>query len=596
MANFLVAVDADLERRESFINLIQSELALVDGLVPGDFSYGEMRAVWAAESRAPVSQVADDAGAALLWGDAVGGEDSGRIDATTLRSMWGDSDRRDSTVLNGFFAGVVYQPEIGLIVGGDLLGVFPLYYYSGPDFLLVGSSPELFSRHPAFTSELNPAGLVGILLTMHCIDGQTLLKSVKRLAAGHLLIKPPESQATEHLQYRLPVSTKYFSLPFSAHVDMLDDLFNRQLGRQMPDKEEYSFLLSGGLDSRLLAGYLEKNNTKTVALTLGVPEDIEMQCAVGVARSLKFRHCGIDIPFSEYPEYAETQVKWEHLTNGFNNCMEWGLYPHLRKNGRRVVMGHMLDAVIGTRYINWAYSVETGCMSFDNFFTHANSWGYSPDVLKKLLRREVFGELVDETVERLRSVYEGYSDLESQRAWCFNLHHRQRFHVGSSAWACSFGAWPVVPALDDGFLSWAGGMPAATIAERRAQIELLCERFPQLAALPLDRNSYHTRPLRPRLRYLLGQALRKPLSSFRRQTADEKRFYVRVFDVNGSGWQSIRHQAEENREQLESFFNMDILNQLLPGPAAPIHLKNEIIDSSGLKSLLGLMLWSKRHL
>jgi hypothetical protein len=46
-------------------------------------------------------------------------------------------------------------------------------------------------------------------------------------------------------------------------------------------------------------------------------------------------------------------------------------------------------------------------------------------------------------------------------------------------------------------------MPVSTLANRRAQVALLCSRFPELAALPLDRNSDETRPLEPGLRWLL---------------------------------------------------------------------------------------------
>ena len=92
----------------------------------------------------------------------------------------------------------------------------------------MGSSPEMFRYHIAFQEKFNPAGLVGILLTTHIFNGETLLKGVKRLAAGHLFFWQSGAVYFEEEQYKLQVSTKYFSLPLSAHVDLLDQAIKEQ--------------------------------------------------------------------------------------------------------------------------------------------------------------------------------------------------------------------------------------------------------------------------------------------------------------------------------------------------------------------------------
>lgn len=599
MSNFVVIVDSDVERRTSFIEAIKPDLPPIDGLVTSSCSLGNFSAVWSAGAQAPVSYVSDAEGAAVLWGDAINAE-SDRLDAARLRNLWNDPVHRSKAVFDGFYAGVVYHPDFGLIAGADLLGIFPVYYYAKGDVLLMGSSPELFSRHPVFQKKFNPVGLVGILLTMHMFDGQTLLKDVRRLASGHLLSWQPGSTPTEALQYEVPVSNQYFSFPFSAHVDILDHAIDETIERHVQPDESYGLLLSGGLDSRMLAGYLKEKDIHPVALTLGKPTDQEMRCATPVARTMGFQHHTMDIGYEQYPFYANLLTKWEHIANGFNGIMGWGSY-NLGKFAPRIIMGHSMDAVMGTNYINWAYSPTSNTMSFEALFAKVNAWGISPDILRKLLRHEVFGDLVDEVIAGIKKVYEGYSDSESQRAWCFNLYNRQRFHVGSAAWQLSFGAWPVLPALDRRLLKTAGAMPAATIAERRAQIALVCKRFPHLAALPLDRNSYNTDPLRPRPHHQLIRYLRKRLTplfhfSHRVLNKEERRYYYRLFDFNSPGWLAVRQQAEPYREQAMHLFNKEEFEKLLPGPDVPLNLRDGIIDASGLKSLLGFMLWSKDHL
>lgn len=601
MANFIVVIDPDRNRRTCFIKRIKPLVSVVDELSTNMCSAGNFCSVWSAAARAPVSYVADDKGAAVIWGDAIGETNSARIDAARLRTLWNDSDHRSKTVFDGFYAGVVYDVDTGFVAGADLLGIFPVYYWVRGGVLLMGSSPELFWYHPAFRIWFNPAGLVAIVLTMHIFDGQTLLKGLRRLSAGHLFEWRPRKEPVEQLQYKVAVSEKYFSLPFSAHVDILDQAVDKTLTRHAPANNQYSLMLSGGLDSRMLAGYLDKNGVSAEALTMGMPGDLEMQCAVPVARTLGLTHHPVDVTFDRYRLCAGLQAKWEHLANGFNNIWNWGIHSLVRDFAPRVIVGHTIDAVIGTRYINWAYSPSSHTMSFEAFFANLNSWGIRPAVLKRLLRREVFGDLVEHTISRIRTVYEDYSPLESQRAWCFNLYNRQRFHVGGAAWALSFGAWPVIVSLDHRLLETAGAMPASTIAERRAEIELLCKRFPELAALPLDRNSYNTKPLQPRLRYQVAKYAYNHLRPLRRLAHSgkngklERRYYVRLYDFNSPGWLAVRRQAEPYRQRLFHIFNKDVLNELLPGPQIPINFTNMIAQASGLKILLGLMLWSKNH-
>lgn len=602
MANFAIIVDPDRERRSRFIETTAPLLPPIDGLNITSWTCNDLGAIWASGKATPVSQSSDEQGGAIIWGDALYGDAPERVPATRLRHLWRDPDRQLPPALDGFHAAIVYDANRGVIAGGDLLGLFPIYYYTTENILLIGSSPELFRHHPTFRATLNPAGLVGILLTMHIFDGQTLLSDVRRLAAGHLLSWQPEKGPREIQQYHLPVSTRYFDLPFSAHLNLLEQALDEAIESHTTGEGPYTLLLSGGLDSRLLGGYLRQRGGAASAMTLGLSTDIEMKCAVRVAQTLGFEHRTTNPASAQYPLYAALQARWEHVANGFNNIMNWGVCRPLQQFAARVVTGHLMDSIVGGSHIGWAYSNADQAPAFDTFFARMNQWGVRPETLQRLLRREVFGDLVSQTMARLRAVYESYGKLESQRAWSFDLHHRQRFHVGGAAWALSFGAWPVLPAASQTVLETAGGLPAATLAERRAQIELLCRRFPELAALPLDRNAYNVEPLRPRLRHLLVRNLARRLrpldrlNPLRPRRRSERRYYYRIYDFNGPGWVAVRRQAESQRERALHFFNREVLEEILPPPEVPLQFRDGIVEASGLKSLLGFLIWLQDHL
>lgn len=596
MANFVAVIDPDSERRSRFVEVIKPSIPPVDGLVTTACLTADFSAIWASGECAPISYVADDQGAAVIWGEAMSRTNSELMTAVQLRERWGSLPDCMPDALDGFHAAVVYHPKRGVIVGADLLGMFPIYYYASGEVLLIGSSPELFRHHPEFREEFNPAGLVGLLLLMHIFDGQTLLREVRRLAASHLLMWYPGQSPKEIQQYGIPTSTRYFDLPFQAHVDILHEVLDEATIRRAPAGQKYSLMLSGGLDSRMLGGYLQRNERDVEALTLGLPTDMEMKCAIPVARTLGFNHHAVNVSSEQYPGFAGLQARWEHVVNGFNTIMKWGVWSSLRKLAPRVVLGYVMDEVIGMVYLHWAYSPSSKTITFDTFWPRINAYGIRPEVLKRLLRPEVFRDLVDERMARIREVYQSYSEFESQRVRCFHLYNRQRFQGGGTAWALSFGAWPVMPVVDRRVLECIGGMPIATIADRRAERELLCAKFPKLAGLPLDRNAYETELLRPRLRYLLMKSMKRYLGRVPGRRQGERRYYYRIYDFNGPGWLAVRRQAEPYRERVLHLFNRDALAEFLPPPDVSVQLRDGIIEASGLKLLLGLMLWSKEYL
>ncbi|NES73449.1 MAG: hypothetical protein F6K24_53800, partial [Okeania sp. SIO2D1] len=88
MANFLVVVDPDPERRSLFIKTVETLVPPVEGLITNSCSTENFHAIWAANSKAPISVVSDEEGAAMIWGQAIAQDSSTIIDAKELRNQW----------------------------------------------------------------------------------------------------------------------------------------------------------------------------------------------------------------------------------------------------------------------------------------------------------------------------------------------------------------------------------------------------------------------------------------------------------------------------------------------------------------------------
>ncbi|MGQ4647679.1 asparagine synthase-related protein [Lyngbya aestuarii] len=600
MANFIIVFDPDPERRSQFTKTVEPLLPIVDGLITNSCTTGNLWAGWAAHQNAPVSWVSDAQGAGFIWGDAIPPHKSSPIDPRKLRILWQNAADSNLPAFDGFYAAVTYHPDFGLTVGADYLGLFPVYYYISGDVALVASTPELFKHHPLFRQAFNPAGLVGILLTNGLFNGQTLWQNVQRLAAGHVLVWKPATFPREIQQHQLlgNQSSQLNSLTFAEHLDILDQALDQAITRQVRKEEPCGLLLSGGLDSRMLAGFLGREGIKPIALSLGNRSDLEIECALGVVKQLGLEHRLAAISLDDYPAYADLLIKGEHLANGFNWVMNWSLAAHLSSLAPKVINGYLLDLVLGGKI---PYALSQDNLSFETFFFQGvNRWGLSPDLLERLLRQEVFGELVQDTLAQIRAVYESYSDIEFRKAWYFEIYHRQRFHVGSAAWQLSFAAWPIMPTLDQQLLEITAALPVKTIAKRKAQNQLLCTRFPQLAQLPLDRNAFNVEPLlssKNRQRFARFWRWQRKFRQWQQKLGYERRYYYRIYDLNNIGWRAIRQQAEPYREQVQHLLHLEVLNTLLPTPDQPWQYSlDSITEASGVKALLGLLLWSRDNL
>jgi asparagine synthase (glutamine-hydrolysing) len=600
MANFVLVVDPLQQRRDAFCQNAAARIEPVTGLTAGHVSSGNFHALWAAGPRAPILSASDDRGAALVIGDAML-SDGSRVDAGRLRSEWADPDS-EIAPFDGYHAAVVYDATQGLLAGADIIGMMPFYWWGGDGVLLAGSSPELFRLHPSFTPRVDREGLVAILLTMHSVAGRTLFDGVHRLGAGHVLRLRPGAAPEERKQYRIPLSDRYHDLPFSAQVELLHEALTDSMRRHVPVGEQCALSLSGGRDSRLLAGLLAKQKSNVSAITFGNPDDMEMNCATAVARTSGFEQHSLPLDMGQQGEYGARHAKWLHCTTGFNSVFHWGSAGRLSEVPARIVTGYGMDSIVGGSHLTWAYDAASRSMSFATYFASINAYGIAESTLARLMSGNDASDLVEHGKTTIRNIYESYSDIESQRVLCFDLHHRQRFHVGNTPWLLSFGVWPVQPATDRVVLEVAGGLPMSALADRRAQDEIIRRFFPRLAELPLDRNGFNTEPLSPRLRYHLGRYVRKHVSPIgallprRRTKVRERRFYFRLFDFNGPGWRAIRRLAEPHRDKLSGLLDRATLDACLPPPDVELRVRDGIVGFSGPKILVGLMLWAGENL
>lgn len=596
MAHLALLHDPDADRRDRFVAAVRSLFAELPGTTLGTATAGPVACLWAAAPKAPVDLHHEGDRFALLLGYAV--DDAGRwVAARDLADAWLAADGEE-TAHDGYHVGVAFDPARGLAAGVDPLGLFPLYHAALPDgCFMVATTPEAFLAHPGFQATVDRRGLAGILLAHGLLDDQPLLAGTRRLATGHRLRASPGGPLAERRIFELTGIPAPESLePFAETRDRIGDLMLATLRRHRPPGDDSVLMLSGGLDSRLVAGCLADLGIPTRAVTFGRRRDHEVRAAFAVADRLgmPIERISTEGDDAAFVARARQAARFSHLSSGpsgddFADGLR-GATAAARFNWSGVPFDWVFEPIS----ICNGYDAATRTWSFDGLVSMINAWGVPMSRLPALLGGDG-GELLADVLGRIeRFCDRGPLPVERQSA-LVRWDQRVRNHLAAALHRTSFVAWPLLPATDRRFFSAVFGLPVPTFADRKLEKAILVARRPDLAAIPLDTNSFTFEPLlwpgRPPGR--LSRAARSAAAKLRRAThrlvpgADPRR-YERVFDVDEPRWRAVRQAAEPLRPLLAEHLNPAALAASLPPPDQRLRTRTPLKTGSPIRLLCGL--------
>lgn len=595
MTQFVVAIDASRERRARVAEAAKRELASDSA---GSVCLLERDNVVVVSSSRPWEpfQRGESAGATwFVWGRALQRHQAPPGPVPDLSTLWSMLPERVPAPLEGIHAALLVREDGSWTIGADILGTMPVYYACGTDYVLVGSTPELFRTHPEFSPELDAKGLAGLLLTNGLVSGRALLRGVSRLDAGNLLHAANGCPPKQLVQYRPDVSDRYFGCSYEENFRRMEEVLDRCFGRHLPNDASYALILSGGLDSRLVAGIANERHLRVQAYSFGSPRDIEVRCAAAAARSLGLRHKVLPVRMERFVEYAEDECKWRHLANGFSGLMLHEPVPE-PQTMQAMLSGYSMESIVGGDSMSDAGD-DPARMSFGQLFRKVNRWGLPVDTVKRLFAKSYETAVVDNVVSELEQTYRDAATRDFQRAWLFDHLHRSRYHTSVVLGLNGRWPWPAVAYIDTEMVDLMAGMPYEHVRDRRMQFDLLKRRFPALARLPLDRNTFNAKPVVSRYGRVVNHALSKPRELYYRWTRGilERRFYYRTLAFDSPGWNAVRSAAEAHRGNAQRVLDGAVLAEVLPRPGEPFRAADGISDTAKMKLMAGFLLWSARY-
>ncbi len=235
--------------------------------------------------------------------------------------------------LNGMFAIALHDTaKKRVVLVRDHLGIKPLYYASQGQHLVFGSEIKVLLASGLLQRELDVDSLGQFLSWEYVPAPNTLLKTVKKLEAGHLITIDLQKQKIAPRQYwDIPLKTER-SLSDDEWLERVDSLLKTCVTRQLVSDVPLGAFLSGGVDSSLIAAAM--GSAKTFSIGFDDPSYNELHWARTVAKHLGVSHTDeilnpdildlfsrllhfMDDPiadFSIFPTYLVSAVARKHVT------------------------------------------------------------------------------------------------------------------------------------------------------------------------------------------------------------------------------------------------------------------------------------------
>jgi asparagine synthase (glutamine-hydrolysing) len=195
----------------------------------------------------------------------------------------------------GMFAFAIWDSnENRLLLARDRLGIKPLFYYRTEEMFSFASELKALMALPGFQKDIDPEALVLFLHYQYVPAPKSIFKNTWKLLPGHYAIVDQDGirvrRYWESSEHEVKEDEDWTE---KRVVEKLDQLLTQSVSSQMGSDVPLGALLSGGVDSSLIAALMQKISPSPVrTFTIGFREESynEAPWASKVAENLGTDH------------------------------------------------------------------------------------------------------------------------------------------------------------------------------------------------------------------------------------------------------------------------------------------------------------------
>ncbi len=238
--------------------------------------------------------------------------------------------------LRGMFAFAIWDTlERTLFLAKDRAGKKPLHYYKDGDKFLFGSEIKSILQCENVPREVNLDALDRFLTFEYVFSPETIFQNIHKLPPAHFLLLKKGEIRVESYWDNLPVKPEKHDEAYYAH--RLAELLEEAVKIRMISDVPLGALLSGGIDSSAVVGFMAKHSSQPVkTFSIGFAEQTynELEYARAVSKHFGTEHHEfiikpdaidlteklvkmLDEPFGDFsifPTYLVSKMAREHVT------------------------------------------------------------------------------------------------------------------------------------------------------------------------------------------------------------------------------------------------------------------------------------------
>jgi asparagine synthase (glutamine-hydrolysing) len=396
--------------------------------------------------------------------------------------------------LNGAFILCIWnKADRKLHIMNDRFGLYTLFYAVHSGRLVFAPEVKGVLCDPDLPRRLDYTAMAQFMRLQRILGNRTYFEDIKRLAGASILtwdISSGQLNIRKYWTYNeIPHQP---GIPFMDAVKETGRLLRKAVTRLSGDEYRAGVFLSGGLDSRILLGMI--NRPRTVSLTFGHPNSRDVYYGKKVAKATNSEHHWFNLPGGQWVrENADAHFA---LTEGFHNWVHMHGITMLPKARELIdvnltgwdggeLLGHPLMLV--PELYNPVDDHALVHAMFKLFAVQTTWPGMSENEERMVYRpemwREVQGRAFDSFKEELHDYLDFRRDVRSE-FFFYDQHCMRSTHYmvicGRSHIEFRF------PYFDYELFDFIYSLPVTHRVHRKLTYALMRRELPQMARIPYD--------------------------------------------------------------------------------------------------------------
>lgn len=244
--------------------------------------------------------------------------------------------------LNGMFFILAIRGN-DVFVFRDRYGIKPIYYYETENIIIVASEIKAIIQHPEYKFKINESAKRQWFVFNNVLTDETLFDGVYKVPKG-TMCNLNSGKKKKYWTWEFKPDDK---MDFEFAKSQIKHLVKQAVFRQTPQEVKFASCLSGGVDSNIIAHFLDENVPTFTAGFEGWPDE---RLLANLSKRLSYN----EIVFKNIYDLNKTIFHLEDLRVGAS-WSNYGLYKFISETGHKVCFdGAGADELFGG--YNWRYT------------------------------------------------------------------------------------------------------------------------------------------------------------------------------------------------------------------------------------------------